>query len=480
MQRREFLGASLAGVASAATGQDPAPSAPQVPDPARMADLLLQTPRGEVVPLALQWTAAGASPRDLLGAALLAGTREVAPAPIGGQVHAMMMVASAGDMGAWLRGRHAVLPALFNLDRVKNSQARDATERDWTMPPAPPVDARPTSVLAREFTAAMAEWQAPAADRLATALHASLSAGEFFELLWPWAVRDFRVIGHKAIYAAQAHRALQDLGWRHGRDVVRSVLLGVLDENPYGNTPSEKSRQILALFPANQARAAALAAAPEAAADPARSRELAAAMRGLDPEAAATAIAAAAKDGASAPTLWDALRLRAFEQLLRLPNIVGVHPVTSVNALHHIASCTRDAALARLAMLQAASWLSLFEETISARSAADRRDLRIGTIEPAGDGDPFAGTEEAERRGRAARWLADGRFEPFAQRTATVLAQKAREDHDYKFAAAALEEIRRAAPELQPCLAGASMSFLHSEHDADSAVFTQAAPALRG
>ena len=50
---------------------------------------------------------------------------------------------------------------------------------------------------------------------------------------------------------------------------------------------------------------------------------------------------------------------------------------------------------------------------------------------------------------------------------------------DPKFAAAALEEIAKAAPELRPCLAGAAMSFLHAEHDADNAVFTAAAQALR-
>lgn len=133
MRRREFLGVSLAGVAAGVTGQDPAvrPAATPTPayDPTQMAALLLATPRDKLVPLALQWTAAGASPRDLLG--------------------------SASSMSAWLRGKHTVLPALFNLDRVKNSQARDERQGDWTMPAAPPTDARETPVLAAEFATAM-------------------------------------------------------------------------------------------------------------------------------------------------------------------------------------------------------------------------------------------------------------------------------------------------------------------------------------
>jgi hypothetical protein len=304
-------------------------------------------------------------------------------------------------------------------------------------------------------------------------LHPRVDADTMFAELWPWAVRDFRVIGHKAIYAAQAQRALSDLGWRHGRDVVRSVLFGVLDENPYDSATRAETERILALFPANTERARSLVLR-SGATDVAHSHELAAAMRAAGPDDAAAQVAAAAGGGANAATLWDALRLRSFEQLLRLPTIAGVHPVTSVNALRWIGGAARAEHMPALCLLQGASWLSLFEPLIVQRGDADRSGLRIAQVEPGADADPFAVGDEVERRARAARWLADGRDAAFARRAASVLARKAREDHDYKFAAAAIEEITASAAALRPALAGAAMSFLHHDGDDDSDVFTRA------
>ncbi|MCA8951696.1 MAG: hypothetical protein KDE27_19465 [Planctomycetes bacterium] len=482
MRRRDFLVAGSTGVAAAAAGARSQPQDPSsqvgVLAPERLADIVLATAPEELTALAVGWHRSGASVRDLLGAALLAGVREINPSPIGGQVHAMMMVQSASCIAARLRGSDALLPALFNLDRVKHGQARDQGRGDWTMPAAPAVDQAPTSTLSRDFEHALAAWNAEEADRLAVALHRHLAIDEFFEPVWWAAIRDYRVIGHKAIYAAQAHRALADLGWRAGRDVVRSVLLGVLDQNPYQSTTPAQARPILALLPANKSRAEGLPAGrldPHAAGDPQQSRELCAAMRSATPDRAAEELVAAANTGASAATAWDSIRLRAFEQTLRLPTIAGVHPVTTTNALHYIARTAHDPLARRTALLQAASWMSLFEELVASRGETGRLARRVDTVTAGGAAaDPFASGDESERTASAARLLQDGNTATFTRRIGEVLVRKAQHDHDYKFAAAVVEELEFAAPELRPQLGGAAMSFLRHDGDGDSAIYERA------
>lgn len=446
-----------------------------------MARALLETARDEVPALAREWLRAGAGERDLLRAALLAGTHEVKPSPIGGQVHAMMMVSSALEITALLPGEHAYAPALFNLDRVKNSQARDERggDGDWVMPDAPtlaPEEPADGAALDR----AMRGWDADAADRAITGLHARASQDEVFERLWPWALRDFRVIGHKAIYAAQTYRALAALGWEHGRDALRSLALGVLDRDPYEATSARESEAILALFPNNQGRLARLPADFERApADPSASAELCARLRDASPEEAADEVVRAASRGCGARSVWDALRLRAFEQTMRTPTIAGAHPVTSINALRRVSESTRVASTRRLAPLQGASWLSLFEALLTTR-ASDRGDPR--TIDAlAGDApsskdtlrDPFAVADPREAGRRALALVAREGPDAFARQCAASLIRRAREDHDYKFAAAALEELAAAHPQARPQLASASMRFLPAAQREDSELFAR-------
>src|SRR4030095_5635383 len=47
--------------------------------------------------------------------------------------------------------------------------------------------------------------------------------------LWRYGARDYRNIGHKAIYVANAHRTLNAIGWQHAEPVLRSLALALLD-----------------------------------------------------------------------------------------------------------------------------------------------------------------------------------------------------------------------------------------------------------
>ena len=51
---------------------------------------------------------------------------------------------------------------------------------------------------------------------------------EVFEIFARYAARDFRSIGHKAIYVANAWRTLETIGWQHSEPVLRSLAYALL------------------------------------------------------------------------------------------------------------------------------------------------------------------------------------------------------------------------------------------------------------
>lgn len=481
MQRRTFLqGLGLGGAAAACSSDGAARQralARLVQGDAsrggllRLADTILATDAGELSGAALDWLAAGWTERDVLSAAYLAGLREIDPAPIGGQVHALMMVASASAAVAALPAAMRPLPVLFHLQRTKRSVARDAGGGDWTMPAAPAVANAPARVHLAAFAAAMSEWDEPAADRAATALHGELSLREFFEELWPWAARDFRIIGHKMIFATQSFRAIEDLGWRLALPAVRAVVRGILDQNPYGRFADDESRRILAAFDGNVERARRFPAGwQHGRDDPDASLLLLRQLRDADVDGGAAGVLAALADGCGERTVWDGLRLYAFELSMRHPDIAGMHPVTSVNALYRGSRITDREPTRRLCVLQAAAWMVMFRDFLTSRGP---RDLTLDALRgPGGKGgvaDPFDAESEDAAMARAVDFAAAD-ASAFARRATGLLATKAQHDHDYKFTVAALEEVAAAHPRCRPWLAAASMANLRREGAGEAAV----------
>ncbi len=482
MDRRQFLESSLFGLGAGCTPPRRESTAVQdapVPSLPEMARAVLAADRDEVHDLALGWADRGASPRTLLGAAYLAGLAEINPSPIGGQVHAMMMVASAAETTALLPARHRLLPALFNLDRTKRSQQRDAGSGrgDWQMPAPPDTEPLPRAEAEAALTDALRDWDLAAADRAGTRLHQATSLPDFFETLWRWAARDFRIIGHKIIFATQSYRALHEIGWRHGRDAVRAVLFGILDQNPYDAFDRETSTAILSCGDRNWEHAAGLAPGWEHGThDGEACQMLFRELRSRDAEASADAVLAHLAAGHGAASAWDAVRLRAFELVAQNPHIAGIHPVTSVNALHRAALYTTQPASKAYMLLQAASYQPMFLPIFAERRRA-KNDVQIeALVEGSQRGDPFAETDPFAAAPRAAAALREGDPARFAARAAEVLARKAQHDHDYKFTVAAVEEIGAAHPAVRPLLGAAAMFFLRTERSRDNAVFER----LRG
>jgi hypothetical protein len=482
LPRRAFLQATLAGTATA-TGLDflarlPRLSAAEVkggpvalqPEIEPLVRLLENTPRNKVVEEVAARIRGGLSYRELLAALMLAGVRNIQPRPVGFKFHAVLVVNSAHLASLESSDRDRWLPLLWAVDQFKNSQARDVQEGDWTMA-ALDEAAVPSAHQARAaFERAMDRWDEPAADVAAASLARHLGAQECFELFARYGARDFRDIGHKAIYVANSWRTLQTIGWRHAEPILRSLAYALLDRggraNPAENdlAPDRPSRRNAKLV--KEIRADWLAGQP----DPAATKELLALLRDADENAACDAVVKLLNRGVAPGSIYDALFQAAGEMLMRAPGIVTLHAVTSTNAIHHAFQHSGNDETRRMLLLQNAAFIALF------RQAAIGRGMKPGgtridefeALAPNASGAPaveeiFADVSRNKlvAAQKTVAWLgAGGDARAFLDTARRLLFLKGTDSHDYKFASAALEDYFHLAPAHRDRFLAASAFYL--------------------
>ena len=90
------------------------------------------------------------------------------------------------------------------------------------------------------FIAAMDDWDESAADAAVAGLARTAGFNEVYELFFRYGARDFRDIGHKAIYVANSWRTLQCIGWQHAEPVLRSLAYALLKHE--GGEPGRPRR----------------------------------------------------------------------------------------------------------------------------------------------------------------------------------------------------------------------------------------------
>ena len=88
------------------------------------------------------------------------------------------------------------------------------------------------------FIEAMNNWDEAAADAAVAGLARTADAREVFEVFCRYGARDFRDIGHKAIYVANSWRTLQHIGWQHAEPVLRSLAYALLYRD--GDNPARQ------------------------------------------------------------------------------------------------------------------------------------------------------------------------------------------------------------------------------------------------
>ena len=348
--RREFLrAASALGVgAGFGIGLGPAARAFAPASPAEMkiepehvrfrpeiepvVEWIEQTPRDKVFEKALEELKRGLSYRDLLAGLFLAGIREVKPRPVGFKFHAVLVINSAHLLGQSANVDDRLLPLFWALDNFKNSQEADIREGDWKL--ARVDDARiprPSKALPA-FEEAMQNWDSEAADVAVAGLCRYHGAAEVMEAFWRVGVRDFRNIGHKAIFTAQCWRTLQTIGWQHAEPVLRSLAFGVLDLMKDSGNPAPVGPYNVNLERTNKVRGDWQSGRLDSGA----TKSLLATFRQASADDASKGVFEALDSGIAPESIWDAIVLRAGELMMLKPGILPIHAVTASNALHYI------------------------------------------------------------------------------------------------------------------------------------------------
>jgi hypothetical protein len=486
INRRDFVRGSLQAGALASVGDLaflralPALSAADVqmppgkvqfgPDIEPLVRLIEDTPRTKLLEEVAGRIKTGLSYQQLLAALMLAGARGMKGDPLGGQF----------DADRWL-------PLFWSLDNFKVRQP-SFLKKGWVMPVLPDAQLPPAHQAKERFIQAMDDWDADAADRALTALVRSAGAMEVMEIFWRLGSRDYRSIGHKSIYTANAWRTLQTIGWRHAEPVLRSLTISLLyhdADNPArldleADRPGRDNLKRL-----TKIRTGWQQGKRDEAAAPAL---LSTIRTGTPAEASELVVELLNKDVAPA-VLWDGIFLGAGEVMMRRPNVVGLHCETMANAMHYAYQASGDDATRRYIMLQAAAFLPMLRVELQRRFGL-APVVRIDTLEKAELKSTGAAaieeilTDVTKDRLLAARktlaFLDNNGPQADALMAAVrrLIFLKSREEHDYKFSSAALEDFYHATPAWRNRFLATGMYVLHGTQETDNDVVKRTRAAL--
>src|SRR5262245_36705185 len=329
--------------------------------------VLEETPRERLLEEVAARVRKGTAYRDVLAALLLAGVRNVQPRPsVGHKFHAVLVVNSAHLASLASPDTDRWLPIFWALDYFKSSQAQDVREGNWTMGPVDESAVPPARKAREALAAALDNWDEAAADAAVASLARSAGSNAVYELFFRYGARDFRSIGHKAIFVANSCRTLQCIGWQHAEPVLRSLAYALLmheDGNPARrDDPADRP------WKHNQQRADRIKDDwIGGKCDAAASADLLGTLHTGSDHDACEQVVELLNHGVAPQSVWDALFDAAGELLLRQPGIVSLHAVTSTNALHFAFRASGDDRTRRLLLLQNAAFLTLFRGAMGGR-----------------------------------------------------------------------------------------------------------------
>ena len=425
---------------------------------------------------------------DVLAGLLLAGVRNVQPRPsVGHKFHTVLVVNSAHIASLASPPEQRWLPILWALDYYKSAEARDVQENNWTMAPVDE-SAVPAGHKAHEaFVSAMEGWDESAADAAVASLARTGSMNELFDLFCRFGARDFRSIGHKAIFVANGFRTIQSIGWQHSEPVLRSLAYALLMHE--GSNPAQRDDDADRPFRKNLERVKSIRSDwRDGKLDDGATRELIATLRtGSNDETCELCVEMLGR-GVSAQSLWDGMLVGAGELLMRQPGIVALHAVTTSNALRYAFEAAGDDEARRLALLQNAAFLPMFREAMGGRGKV--ADLTIDELEGEAtvpDGpetifqelsrDPmqaarqtFAYLNAADDPRRASELIDTGRV---------LIFLKGDNAHDYKFSSAILEDYHHVSPNWRNIFLATNVFKLRGAGGRDNELVERARAALR-
>ena len=430
----------------------------------------------------------GTSYREVVAALLLAGVRNIQPRPsVGFKFHAVLVVNSAHLASIASPDEHRWLPIFWALDAFKSSQARDVEEGNWTMGPVDESKLPSAGQARKAFTDAMDRWDEPAADAAVAALARTAGSNELFDIFARYGSRDFRSIGHKAIYVANAWRTLNCVGWQYAEPVLRSLAYALLNTEGRGN-PAENDFDADRPGRENVARAKKLRGDWQTGkVDSQATHDLVAAIYGGSTSDLCDQVVETINKGISPQSVWDALLVGSGELLMRQPGIVGLHTLTTTNAMRYAFGACGDDETRRMLLLQNAAFLPMFRAGMTGRGKVGEQ--KIEALDP---GDLPADSNAAldaifadvssDRMQAAKRTLAYARANPdpqdFITRARTLIFLKGRDSHDYKFSSAVLEDYLHVSPEWRDKFLATSVFNLKGSGEQDNSLVKRTQAAL--
>jgi hypothetical protein len=405
---------------------------------------------------------------------------------VGFKFHAVLVVNSAHLASLASSDRDRWLPIFWALDYFKSSQSRDVAEGNWTMGAVDESAVPPPHRARKAFKDAMDKWDVDAADAAIAGLARSAGANEVFELMAHYGCRDFRSIGHKAIFVANGFRTLQCIGWRYSEPVLRSLTYAMLNHTGEPNPATSDlppdaacrvTEKIIEEFDGrwNSGKI-----------DPTASLAHLSGLRDATPEEAVTETAKLIQSGVHPQSISDALFLSAGEMLMQQPGIISLHASTSTNALQYAYRTAKNTKTRLRLLLQNAAFIPHFRDSMKSRGkVAERRIDNL--VEPDSEGTPGSVNTIFERinddRSKASENAfhflnAGGGAEQMIDAARQLVFLKGNDSHDYKFSSAVLEDYYAVSPEFRNSYLAASTYLLPGTGNRDNGLVERIRSAL--
>ncbi len=454
--------------------------------------LLESTPREDVIGVCIKKIQAGLNYQDLLAAIQLAGIRNVQPRPsVGFKFHSVLVVNSAHLASIASPDEHRWLPILWAIDNFKSSQAQDERENNWTMSPVDEANVPTAAKAESQFIASMDNWDEAAADTAAAGLARTAGATRIFDQFIRYGIRDFRSIGHKAIFVANAWRTLQTIGWRHSEPILRSLAYAMLN---YEGSGSPAARDELADRPGreNSKRVTEIRDGwLDGKLDDSATLEMLDALRTGSYQDTSSLVVQQLNRGIGPQSIWDGMFAAASEMLMQQPGIVSLHTLTTTNAMRFAFDTCGNEETRKLILLQNAAFLPLFRAELTNRGKVGQQRIDQLTAADAtstssvNTADAIAaifesiGKDSAAASSQTLAYLQNGGdITSFMDAARLLIFQKGTDSHDYKFSSAVLEDYYHVSPNWRNRCLAASVYKLRSSRDPNNRLTQNAAQAL--
>lgn len=494
--RREFLKNSVLGSMGAAAvwSQLPRVTANEVAanpkivqfssDIEPLVQLLETTPREDVVDAVIKKIRSGVSYQQLLAALQLAGVRNVQPRPsVGFKFHSVLVVNSAHIASLASPDDQRWLPILWAVDYFKSAQAQDERENNWTMAPVNEAAIPAPVACQAKLVESLDKWDEEAADAAMAGWSRSGGATRIFDTLVHYGARDFRSIGHKAIFVANAWRTLQAIGWRHAEPILRSLVYAMLNYD--GDNPAQADHLADRPGRENLKRVGELREGwLQGTVDDGATTEMLQTIRSSGYQEPCELAVKLINRGVSVQSIWDAVFAASSEMLMRQPGIVSLHTLTTSNALHYAFQTCGNDETRKFLLLQNLAFLPLFRAEMERRGAVSSE--RIDDIEPSETSQKvepifdLIGKDNSAACRQTLSYLTNGGdIRRFMDEARVLIFQKGTDSHDYKFSSAVLEDYYQISPKWRDRCLATSVFKLRGTQDRDNQLMEKAVTAIK-